>query len=104
MKETSVEELMGQFKSIKECAEYYEYEGLIDENVDHKPYFTFASGSSVEVSNQKIEDDTWDWDGWKIKMFTDDELDDVDWALKSVGYNDDEESQFNQDDFQEHYG
>jgi hypothetical protein len=89
MRETSVEELMGQFKSIKECAEYYEYEELLDENVDHKPYFTFASGSSGEVLNQKIEDDTWDWDGWKIKMFVNDELDDVDWALK-------------QDDFQEH--
>jgi hypothetical protein len=53
MRETSVEELMGQFKSIKECAEYYEYEELLDEGFE--------------------EPDDW-------------ELDDVDWALKSVGY------------------
>jgi len=34
MRETSVEELMGQFKSIKECAEYYEYEELLDEGFE----------------------------------------------------------------------
>jgi hypothetical protein len=34
MRETSVEELMGQFKSIKECAEYYEYEELLDEGLE----------------------------------------------------------------------
>lgn len=93
MRETSVEELMGQFKSIKECAEQYSYEGLLDEDIDivhysyssKQPHFTFARGSKVEVCNQKIEDDTWDRNDWKIKTFTYD-LDDVDWALKSVGY------------------
>jgi hypothetical protein len=34
MRETSVEELMGQFKSIKECAEYYEYGELLDEGFE----------------------------------------------------------------------
>jgi hypothetical protein len=69
MRETSVEELMGQFKSIKECAEYYEYEELLDEDFEE---------------------------------LTEWELDDVDWALKSVGYVDTDSEEFFDDDFQNH--
>ena len=55
MRETSVEELMGQFKSIKKCAEQYNYEGLLDEDIDFAT-FTEWEAEPTDFTEWELDD------------------------------------------------
>jgi hypothetical protein len=74
MRETSVEELMGQFKSIKECAEQYKYAVLLDEDIDED--------EPTEWELDHLDDQEDHLDDLK------DDLDDEEWSDQSVGYDD----------------
>jgi hypothetical protein len=70
MRETSVEELMGQFKSIKECAEYYEYEELLDEGFEEPVAEGGALGHAVGLAGCN----DWELDDLDGEPFCDDDF------------------------------